>query len=324
VNTTARSTQAASAATRAASFALCRRIARQQARNFFYGMKLTPEPKRSALYALYAWMRAADDLADAPDAPGTDGGGQSKAQMIEAFRRRTFAGADAPSGSGGGDRSADEPSAEEGRVSIWPAVHQTLADYPIAPKDLEDMIAGQLLDQSKTRYANFAELHDYCYKVAGTVGLTCISIWGYRGGEATRQLAVKRGVALQLTNILRDLTEDARRDRVYLPQEDLDRFGCPRDFPALLRAGQPDAAFDRLMSFQIERATEFYRDSADLERYLDAAGRSASWAIMRIYRGLLERIARDPRRILRERVHLPAWQKAAIALRASLGCGVRP
>jgi phytoene synthase len=284
----------------AESFALCRRIARQQARNFYYGMKLTPQPKRSALYAIYAWMRAADDLVDSPAPAGAD-----RTVRLDDFHRQTF------------ETPASGPGPESS-PSIWPAVHKVLHDYPIPLDCLEAMIAGQELDQHKTRYANFGELHDYCYKVAGSVGLVCLSIWGYGGGQETRDLAIHRGLALQLTNILRDLVEDAKRDRLYLPEDELARCGTDADdLLDRLRRGSADAVFDKVMQFQVERAASFYAQSAALEGRVDPACRPTCWALMRIYRGLFDQIAADPRRVLRERVRLSGFQKLGIALTAS-------
>jgi phytoene synthase len=187
------------------------------------------------------------------------------------------------------------------------------------------MIAGQLLDQSKTRYADFAELHDYCYKVAGTVGVVCLDIWGFGGGEETRGLAIRRGLALQLTNILRDLVEDARRDRLYLPLDELKRCGTDaQGFLSRVRAGQADEVFDAVMRFQVERTARFYAESAALESRIDPTCRATCWSLMRIYRGLFDKIAADPRRVLRQRVRLSSFQKLGIALSASWHRGVRP
>lgn len=282
----------------ARSFGYCHRVTRARARNFYYGLKLTPEPKRSALYAVYAWMRAADDLAD------EDGDLDLKQRRLEAFGQLTTAALDphAP-------LADDSPHAP-----MWPAVRKTLLQYHIPIEDLLAMIEGQLLDQQQARYATFEQLYDYCYKVAGVVGLVCVRVWGYQGGRATRDLAVRRGIAFQLTNILRDLVEDARRGRVYLPADELDQFGYTL---ASLRAGKADDAFDRLMAFQIERARGYYRQAAALEEQLDPACRPTSWAMMQIYRGLLEKIARNPRRVLAHRVRLSRLEKLTIALRAT-------
>ena len=189
----------------ARSFTYCKDVARSRARNFYYGIKVMPEPKRSAMHAVYAWMRAADDLADRAD---TDSAGPSKTTLIERFRQFTR---DALDPSSPGTMGAVQDDTEH--APMWPAVRKTFLDYRIPAGPLDDMIAGQLLDQHVTRYDTFAQLYDYCYKVASTVGLVCINVWGYDGSEATRKLAEERGIALQLTNILRDVVEDARGGR---------------------------------------------------------------------------------------------------------------
>jgi len=262
-------------------------------------------------------MRAADDLVDnAPSASALASSATSAppdlTAQLDAFCRRTFAAGAPP---------APNPTAAP---SIWPAVHKVLHDYPIPLDAMQAMIDGQQLDQHKTRYANFAELHDYCYKVAGTVGLVCRSIWGYGGGQETRDMAIRRGLALQLTNILRDLVEDAKRDRLYLPADELAR--CGTDAQSFLdclrghsggRPGATDETFDRVMQFQIERAASFYAQSAALEGRVDPSCRPTCWALMRVYRGLFDKIAADPRRVLRQRVRLSGLQKVSIALTAS-------
>jgi len=282
----------------------CCAVARTHARNFYYGMKLTPEPKRSALYAVYAWMRAADDLADDAGTP------QEKERRLEAFRRQTCHVIDP-----GTTQWPDDPP----NALIWPAVRQAFVDYRVPVEYLHAMIDGQLLDQHRTRYQTYAELDDYCYKVAGVVGLVCIAIWGHEGGEAARRLAIMRGSALQLTNILRDLVEDAQRGRVYLPAEELVQYGyrTPDDFRDAVLSRNADDRFDRLMRFQVARARKCYDDSASLDGMIEPSCRACSWALMRIYRALLDRIEAAPRRVLTERVKLSKMTKVMIALRAT-------
>ncbi|MCG8509590.1 MAG: squalene/phytoene synthase family protein, partial [Rhodospirillales bacterium] len=198
---------------------------------------------------------------------------------------------------------------------MWPAVHDTLHRYAIRGEDLDAMIDGQLLDQQRTRYANFDELRDYCYKVASTVGLVCISVWGCDDMTRARELAIQRGLAFQMTNIIRDIAEDAGRERIYLPMDELDRFGySEQDLLALRNT----TGFDALMQHQIDRARRLYAAAAPLDRLIHPECRATSWALNRIYIGLLERIAAQPRRVLTERVGLSRLSKLAIALRASV------
>lgn len=289
--------------TLAASRAYCRELSRQRARNFYYGMKLVPEPKRSGMDALYAWMRHADDLADA--AGDLDG----KATALLGFLRDT-------------DQAVDPHLADPSRLPpgrLWPAVRDMVLRYGVPRQYLQDMIDGQLLDQTRTRYKTFAELYDYCYKVASVVGLCCVQIWGSEGGEETRKLAEWRGIAFQLTNILRDVMEDAERGRVYLPAEDFHVFELQ---PAMFTLGKSGDIVPGLTRV-VERARGYYEKSAPLDRLVHPDGRPCLWAMTRIYRGLLDAIERDPAVVLRERVRLSGLRKAWIALSATLRKGAR-
>jgi phytoene synthase len=270
----------------------CHDVTRSRARNFYYGMKLTPEPKRSALYAIYAWMRLADDLADAA------GDDQAKAQRLRAFGEQTDDVLD-------GRAMPDDP--------IWPALRQTVERFEIPRAYLHDMIAGQLLDMTRRRYQTFDQLYEYCYLVASVVGLTCITIWGYDGGEQTRQLAEWRGIAFQLTNILRDVREDADRDRVYVPAADYELFQVNPSMFLLGRTGDALAG----LGPTIARADDYFTRSAALDRAVHPDGRACLWAMTRIYHGLFHKIRRDPSIVLgARRVRLAGWRKAWIALRA--------
>lgn len=279
-----------------ASFAHCHEVSRRRARNFYYGMKLTPQPKRWALYAIYAWMRAADDLADETADP------QAKIKVLEAFRRLTH--------------TALDPDAPFPGDPMWPALRKTMFEHAIPVEHLDQMIDGQLLDQTKARYASFDELYGYCYKVASVVGLVCIRIWGHDGSTQLDQMAEHRGIAFQLTNILRDLAEDARRGRCYLPEDELERFGCD---PQELGGGPAPEPFERLMAFQVDRARDYYGRGRDLEQHLDSSCRATCRAMTRSYRRLLEKIAKDPGAVLSRRVRLSRPVKLGIAVRAAMG-----
>ncbi len=298
-----------------ASLQYCRQVCRQHARNFYYGMKLTPEPRRGALYAIYAFMRACDDLADDPvrrdqppventDASALDPQLKRRLDRIEQFRQQMQQVLD-----GGALPQTGLPPARD----IWPAFRYVVRGFPLQHDHLHAMLDGQRRDLTETRVLNFKQLYDYCYQVASVVGLVCVSVWGHDGDERIPQMAEHRGIAFQLTNILRDLREDGQRGRIYLPQDELRKFDV--DLNRVLRDG-PDARYDRLMQFQIERALSYYQRSAELENHIAPACQSTCWAMTRIYRGLLERIADEPRRVLVERVRLSSWRKTAIALGA--------
>jgi len=298
----------------------CRAVARKQARNFYHGMRLTPEPKRSAIYTVYAFMRACDDLVDGDtldeQSRATDNTAAAS-ERLKSFRAQM----DQALAATGLEDLPDGP--------VWPAFRYVMGAYPVDPAHLRAMLDGQRMDLSQTRYATFDELYGYCYNVASTVGLVCVSVWGTvtpemnaessEGAEGVvhataTKLAEYRGIALQLTNILRDVREDAQRGRVYLPGQDLEKFGVTHeelaDPHALDALGQ---RFDRLMRFQIERARSYYAMSATLERHIEPRCRPTCWAIMQIYRQLLERIAQRPRRVLADRVRLSKPQKLLIA-----------
>jgi phytoene synthase len=301
------------------SLRFCQRVTRTQARNFYYGLKLTPQPKRAALYTIYAFMRACDDLVDMPvevaaptpaqvtaaatepDTPSVISRGIAR---VEDFRQRMQQALDDPAA------AATEPA-----QSVWPAFSYVAHHYPIEPDHLHAMLDGQRADLVQSRYKTFEDLYQYCYNVAGTVGLVCVSIWGVTD-VAANKLAEYRGIALQLTNILRDLAEDFSRGRVYLPDEDLERFGVD---PAMFTRGEANDSFDRFMKFQIERARSYYEMSYKLEQYITPDCRPTSLAIMRIYRALLDEIANDPRRVLTTRVRLSKAKKLRIMMGAYFG-----
>jgi phytoene synthase len=272
----------------------CRDLTRRRAKNFYYGLKLLPEPQRSALYAIYAWMRRADDLADGSHRTEIE---VARAR-IEEFRRATTAVFD-------GAEIDDDP--------VLVSLGQVAGEYPIRLEHFQAMLDGQLDDLIHRRYETFDHLREYCYRVASTVGLICITIWGY-DDERAATLAVDRGIAFQLTNVLRDFIEDDDRGRVYLPAEDFQRHGLD---PAVLRAWSDEARCRGFIIEQVERAESYYRRSDPLDELIDGACLPTLWAMTAIYRGLLEKMKRDPKQIVTgPRIRLTAAHKGLIALRA--------
>jgi phytoene synthase len=271
----------------------CRDVTRRRARNFYYGLKLTPEPQRSALYSIYAWMRRADDLVDsAADATG------GRRQALDTFREATDAAL-------AGSSVDDDP--------LWVALSDTASGFDLPTEAFHGVLDGQIEDLTGRRYETFDELRRYCECVASTVGLICISIWGYRD-PAARELAVDRGIAFQLTNILRDYRQDYDAGRVYLAQEDFDRH---RLTPTMLRKWDDPARCRALILEQVERAQSFYDRSAPLEGMITSSCRPTLWAMTTIYRGLLEKLRRLPKRVVSEnRLRLSSVHKGMIALRA--------
>ncbi len=288
----------------AASYAECRRVARAAASNFYYAFFLLPRPKRDALCALYAFMRRVDDVSD------TSGDLAEKHRGLARWRA-AFNAAVAGKGNAVG-REAGE-AGEAGRV--LPALADTVRRYSIPPRYFHDLISGAEMDLSVASYATFDRLREYCYRVAGTVGLTCIHVFGFRDSRAP-DLAEKLGIAFQLTNILRDVPRDFQMGRVYLPQEDLERFGCRRED---LGGSRLTPELSELLRFTAERAWRFYEEGAELVGHVDADSRPALWALVRIYSGLLREIEGRGCDVFSSRVRLPAAAKAAILVRARLG-----
>ena len=278
------------------SRAYCEQLTRAAAKNFYYGLRLLPEPKRSAMFALYAYMRLVDDIADDDDGRSV----QQRKDELDAWQAHT--------------RGAIEGTLPEDDLSpIWPAIAHTVQRHNIPPIVFDEVIEGQRHDLDKTPIETFDDLRTYCYRVAGVIGLASIYIWGFDGGEQTELLAIDRGVAFQLTNILRDLREDGARGRCYLPRDEMREMSISDDD---LVTGRDGEAFERFMRFQIERARSLYERSAPLDDRIERDSRPTLRAMTDIYRGILTKIAADPRRVLSERVSLSVLSKLRIGWRA--------
>jgi 15-cis-phytoene synthase len=271
-----------------ASYRQCRRIVRHSGSNFALAFWLLPFHQRRAMDALYAFARQADDLVDrcAPLA--------EKEGALDAWRedlRRALAGDVAP--------------------SSMVALADSVDRFGIPTDYLFDIIAGVEMDLTRSRYATWEELSMYCDRVAGAVGLACLHIWGFRGEEPVA-LATACGQAFQLTNILRDLREDAAEDRIYLPLEELQRFDYSVE---ALKRGESDERFDALMEFQLARATALYDVAAGLHDLLFSDGRRVFRLMFGRYCAILARIRRAPRAVLARRVGLSMGAKLWIAAR---------
>ena len=264
------------------------RLTRKSRSNFFYAFLCLPKPKREALYAVYAFCRIVDDAVDV----GQDRAAQRK--ELERWRAeiaQVFEG------------SPEHPAAQR--------LQEAVKIFPIPRAALEEIIAGVEMDLERSAYATFEDLYPYCYRVASAVGLCCIEIFGYTDVRA-REYAVTLGVALQLTNIVRDVQPDALAGRVYLPQEDLERFAVTADD---LAAGRYTPAFVRLMEYQAARARAYYeRAWAALPR-ADQHTLFAAEIMGRTYFALLETIERRRFRVFGRRVSVPTPRKLGIALR---------
>ena len=276
----------------------CQRLTQRHAKNFYYGLRLLPPAKRAAMFALYAYMRLTDDIADAED-------GHTEAQRaddLENWRRQTHS---VLAGQAPGDQSHP----------LWPAFADMVRNYSIPRLVFDEVIAGQKQDLGTISFEEFPQLYKYCYRVAGVVGLACVYIWGFEGGAETEAMAIDRGVAFQLTNILRDLREDAGRGRTYLPRCELRELNLSeRDLIAGINGD--GAAFRLLMKRQIERAEMYYEKSQALEERISRDSRPALMAMTAIYHGLLRKVARRPERVLLRRVSLSLPSKLLIGWRA--------
>ena len=272
------------------SYGYCTRVARGRARNFYYSFVLLSRQQRKAMCAIYAFMRQCDDLSDDPGASRT---------ALEGWRKEL-----------------DE--ALDGRFSghpIWPAFHHTVRRFGIPREYLHEMIDGVESDLDPRRFQTFDELYHYCHQVASVVGLTVIHIFGFDTPSAL-PLAEKCGVAFQLTNILRDIREDAERCRVYLPAEDLLRFGVAEED---LRAGNRTPEFLKLMQFEAARARSYYDQGQQLLDLIHPRSRPSLWALIGIYSTLLDRIVGTNYDVFKRRVRLSAFEKSRIILRALWG-----
>jgi phytoene synthase len=275
----------------AESYKHCRHLTRDARSSFFYSFFMLSRAKRQAMYALYAFLRRTDDIGDCDDEIGT------RRLRLDRWRE-----------------SLEAALAGRFRDPIFPALADAVVRYDIPHVYLAAAIDGVQMDLEQDRYATFDELESYCYRVASVVGLACIHIWGYRDDRA---LAPARacGLAFQITNILRDLNEDARRGRVYLPQEDLRRFDYSESD---LLGGVCDRRFAELMNFQIDRARRYYHEAAPLADYLRADGRRVFGVMLRTYRELLARIERRHGDVLAGKVSLSHWRRLAIVARCCL------
>lgn len=286
-----------------ASQRFCGRLARRAAGNFYYGFLLLPQPKRRSMCALYAFLRAADDIADGP--------GETAAKRDALQRMRAAL-----------DASIDEsPAAVFSKSKVLPALAHAVRSHAIPLRYLHEALKGVSMDLDVGEYASFEDLHEYCYHVASTVGLCCIHVWGFTPDEGrAERLAIDCGIAFQLTNIIRDVREDAERGRVYLPVTDMTRFGVSVE---QLTDDAPDQACRTLLNFEADRARAFYQRARPLEQLIDPSGRPMFRALVGIYEGLLDAIERAKFNVFGRRVALPSWRKAAIALGALTGGGGR-
>jgi 15-cis-phytoene synthase len=310
----------------------CEAVTRAQAANFFYGIRLLPAERRRAMCAVYTFARRVDDIGDGTLAP------DQKLRLLDAEDQALAslapgAHAASPGAAPPGEHAQEGASNGERRHAGADPVMVALADsqlrFPIAPGVLGELIDGVRMDLAGTTYDSFDELVVYCRRVAGAIGRVCLAIFGLREEAAAQrasaeQLADELGVALQLTNILRDVREDALAGRVYLPGEDLRRFGVAIEVGVAAGPVADSEQLERLSTlvrFECERAREWFERGMQLTDMLDRRSAACVLAMAGIYRRLLERIAAHPEAVAHRRLSLPAHEKAWVAARGMLGVG---
>ncbi|AWI32076.1 presqualene diphosphate synthase HpnD [Streptomyces sp. ICN441] len=289
-----------------AAYSYCEAVTGTQARNFAYGIRLLPADKRQAMSALYAFSRRVDDIGDGLL------GGTAKRERLEATRELL-------------GRIRDGAVDEDDTDPVAVALADAAQRFPIPLDALDELIDGVLMDVRGETYETWDDLKVYCRCVAGAVGRLSLGVFGTlpgaRGSERAPEYADTLGLALQLTNILRDVREDAGNGRTYLPGDDLAKFGCTGGFH---RASPPSGAdFTGLVHFEVRRARGLFAEGYRLLPMLDRRSGACVAAMAGIYRRLLDRIERDPMAVLRGRVSLPGREKAYVAVRGLSGLDAR-
>jgi squalene synthase HpnC/squalene synthase HpnD len=292
------------------SYERCHRIARAANSNFYYAFFLLPKPKRDALTALYAFMRLIDDVSD----EGHDL--SAKQRALAKWRAALDQAITGQEQIFDGNAAMSSPAtALSGAAEVLPALVDTMRRYKIPSRYLHDLISGAEMDLTVRTYPTFDRLREYCYRVAGTVGLTCTHVFGFAGARAL-DLAEKLGLAFQVTNILRDVHEDYKLGRVYLPEEDMARYGVSsEDF------GRTEATLGvrELLRFESERAWQLYEEGSALLGLIDQDSRGALWLLVHTYSALLSRIEAFDYAVFGERIRLSKAEKMMFIARARFG-----
>jgi len=278
------------------AYEYCRQITSTYSKTFYLGTLLMPEEKRRAIWAIYVWCRRTDELVDGPDAASTT---PNTLDQWERNLESIFSG---------------HPIADPDVALV-----DTLKRFPIDIQPFRDMISGQRMDLYRSRYETFEDLHLYCYRVAGTVGLMSNAVmgvdtnlntvpWRGAGSEIIKpeKEAIALGIANQLTNILRDVGEDARRGRIYLPLEDLEQFNYTEED---LMNGVIDERWQNLMQFQIDRARSFYAQAEQGVRKLSKDARWPVWTALMLYRKILDAIEQNGYDVFSKRAYVPGFRK---------------
>ena len=270
------------------AYAHCQRVTKAEAKNFYYAFVTLPKAKRQAIYAVYAFCRLCDDIADEP-LPVDEK--RRKLREVDVALEHAR------------DGNPDGP--------VYSALAHAVREYGIPWEDLSEVARGVEMDLTLSRYETFEDLATYCYRVASVVGIICIHIFGFTDPVA-REYAVDLGLGMQLTNILRDIKEDAEMDRVYLPQEELRRFGYPEE---ALMAGETSDEFTRLMRFQVARARGYFDSGKRLLPLLPVRSRACPAVLGGLYSRVLDRIEQRDYDVFERRVSLQTREKLFLAVR---------
>lgn len=283
------------------AYAECERITWAEARNFAYGIRLLPPHKRRALAAVYAFARRIDDIGDG------DLGKDEKSKLLEEARTQVHA--------------LDAGDCPDDTDPVLVALTDTGRGFDVPLGAFGELVDGCLADVNEATYETFDDLLYYCRCVAGSIGRLSLGIYGAKQPERQAKMADDLGVALQITNILRDVREDYLNGRVYLPREDLEKFGCPITLGAEEPFGDEAARarFASLVDFEAARAREWYASGLRLLATIDRRSAACTGAMAGIYRRLLERIAANPAGVLQARMSLPAGEKALVAAQSLTG-----
>jgi len=263
----------------------CRSITRREAKNFYYAFLTLPPARRRAISVIYAFCRHCDDSVD------THGFTEDKLMTLAGIRE-----------------DLAKSYRHNATAPIFLALDDVAQRYEIPQTHFQDIISGVESDLVKNRYNDFQELRQYCYQVASVVGLICLQIFGYQNHQA-REHAIDLGLAMQLTNIARDVKEDLEMDRIYLPQDEMARFGCSEQD---LRDGVLNQQFTDLMQFQAQRAQEYFRSGFKLLPYLSRRSRACPAVLGQLYCKILERIGDAGYDVLHQRISLSKGEKLRV------------
>jgi phytoene synthase len=266
----------------------CRHITRSRAKNFYYAIRTLPARKRQAVYAAYAFCRICDDISDEERSL------EDKLRLFGQTRQLL---------QDGYDGKATDP--------VFAALGDASATFDIPARYFEEVIAGVEMDLIQKRFQDFEELRDYCYKVASAVGLICIEVFGYKDPRA-REYATDLGLAMQLTNVMRDIKEDAQRGRIYIPQDEMASFGYS---PGELEAGVVNDAFRNLMRFQVARARRYFASGRRLIPLLSLRSRACPALLLAVYSRILDRIEANQYDVFQRRIGLSTREKLFLTAR---------